>query len=142
MEIAENIAFVNRQKYTPEQQKMFEAAAQYMDEWVCTKVGKMRAYYFCKRDNRGTTPPCGTIIASKMWARKNEDITLAGQKLYCCMCGCKYNANDGMIIEIHKNGHSYFMMAPCPPWEIEDIRNMAMEDSEKFGNKPTARAHL
>ena len=56
------------------------------------------------------------------------------------MCGCKYNTNDGMIIEFHKNGHSYFMMAPCPPWEIEDIRNMAVEDSEKFRDKPSARA--
>ena len=31
------------------------------------------------------------------------------------------------------------MMAECPNLDIEDIRNMAMEDSEKFGNKHFAK---
>ena len=60
---------------------MYEAAAQYMDEWVCTPLGKMRAFYICKRDHKGTAEPCGTVIASKMWAHKNKDITAKGQKL-------------------------------------------------------------
>ena len=130
--MAEDLAFREPKKYTPEQHRMYVAVAQYMDEWCDTGAGKLRAYYTCKRDCSGSVPPCGTVIASKMWARKNEDITEKGQAWYCCMCGCKYNTNDGMLVEFYKNGQSYFLWAECPRKGMEDIKNMALEASQEY----------
>ena len=67
-----------------------------------------------------------------MWARKNEDVSAPKQAWYCCMCGCRYSSNDGMLVEFHKNGMSYWMQAECPNKSMEDIKNMAMEVSKKY----------
>eukprot|EP00969_Alexandrium_andersonii_P343480 15182182-Alexandrium_andersonii.AAC.1 len=43
-------------------------------------------------------------------APKNPDIGSSGQVWYCVCCGCKYNANYGMLVEVHRAeiGASFF----------------------------------
>ena len=96
-----------------------------MDEWINTDTGSLRAFYICAANNRGKSRPCGTAMPSRAWGRKYAAITAKDQKWYCGVCGCRYNATWGMLVEISNMGGnpgSFFFLADCPTFQIEDIK--------------------
>ena len=74
---------------------------------------------------------CRTVILSKLWKTKHKDPLHKGQAWYCEVTGDgtkhKYNARWGQLLEIEHGGKCYYMRAPCPDWDLEDVRAMEYE---------------
>ena len=116
------LAFADKEDAT----KMF-AVAQCSDEWVQTASGALRAWYICLQDCKGTQPPCGTLIPSKTWKRRYEDMSASKQKWYCVCCETRYRTKYGMLVEVHAKGLSTFMLAEVSNKDVEDVRAMYLD---------------
>ena len=137
----------------PEQQHRWIQAASFSDSWTMIYnssgklTGAMCSYYLCFGMTRwnGYQGPfaCCRVVPSKEWDRLHADPTQAGQRYYC-KCGTKHNAGYGQLVEIKLTDASgnlviYYMRAPVPDWDIEDVRAMYIEDTIAEGcNTPQA----
>ena len=101
--------------------------AQYHDEWVNTKSGALRAWYVCLQDWGESYPPCGTVMPSKQWKRKFEEVGATKQKWYCVCCTTRFRTAYGMLVEVRAKGISTFMLAEVTDKDVEDIRAMYLE---------------
>lgn len=110
----------------PDAEQMMNVA-QYYDEWVNTEHGKLRAWYVCLQTFGGTYPPCGTVMPSKQWKRRFDDIGSSKQRWYCVCCGSRFKVAFGMLIEVHTKGVSTFMLAEVSNKDVEDVRAMFLE---------------
>ena len=119
---SEPLAFAKKEDAT----EMF-AVAQYSDEWVETPSGALRAWYVCRQTFGGQYAECGTLIPSKMWKRKHQDIASSKQKWYCVCCETRYRTKYGMLVEVHAKGLSTFMLAEVSNTDAEDVRAMYLE---------------
>ena len=109
--------------------------AQYHDEWVETESGAIRAWYVCLQDWGETYPPCGTVMPSKQWKRKFEEVGASKQKWYCVCCTTRFRTSYGMLVEVRAKGISTFMLAEVTNKDVEDVRAMYMERF-RSGNLP------
>ena len=62
-----------------DEQEQMRRCSQYRDEFVIGKAGTVRTYYVHQKQICGTEPKCGTLMASKAWARKHEEHGEKGQ---------------------------------------------------------------
>ena len=116
-----------------EQHKMVNVA-QYSDEWVNTKNGSLRAWYVCLQDWGENYPCCGTVMPAKQWSKRYTDIAATHQRWYCVICDTRYWTKYGMLVEVHANGVSTFMLAETSNQDVEDVRAMYMEQELKPKN--------
>ena len=117
----------------PDATQMFNVA-QYSDEWVNTKTGSLRAWYVCLQDWGGTWGVCGTVMPSKQWKRKFEDVGASKQRWYCVCCQTRFRTSYGMLVEVHTRGVSTFMLAEVSNRDVEDVRAMFLEKELKPKN--------
>jgi len=110
---SEPLAFAEKEDAT----EMF-AVAQYSDEWVKTPSGALRAWYVCRQTFGGQYAECGTLIPSKIWKRKHQDIASSKQKWYCVCCGARYRTQFGMLVEVHAKGISTFVVVDVCDTEV------------------------
>lgn len=113
-----------------DQDKLFRVA-QYSDEWITLSPGRsFRSWYTCMWD-KSDQGPCGTLMASKAWARKNKQVGMKGEKWYCVCCGVKYAIKFGMAVEVRDEDVSTFLRAEVTDTIIEDVRAMSLEETLK-----------
>ena len=117
----------------PDATQMFNVA-QYSDEWVNTKTGALRAWYVCLQDWGGTWGVCGTVMPSKQWKRKFDDVRPSKQRWYCVCCQTRFRTSYGMLVEVHTRGVSTFMLAEVSNRDVEDVRAMFLEKELKPKN--------
>ncbi len=65
---------------------------------------------------------CNTAMPSKIWMRKNEDITATKQKWYCCDCRCGYKVKYGTIVELRMGNNVYLARAEIPFDTMKDLK--------------------
>jgi hypothetical protein len=111
-------------------------ASSYSDEWTeVAGLGALRSWYLCR--SGGSAWPCGGLHLSKVWSTLHPNALARGQRYYCCLCGSRYRASWGCIIEISrvakdgKPAESYFGRAAVPSWDAEDLRAMFYEARKK-----------
>ena len=70
---------------------------------------------------------CGTVMPSKQWKRKFEDVGASKQRWYCVCCQTRFRTKYGMLVEVHTRGVSTFMLAEVSNRDVEDVRAMFLE---------------
>jgi hypothetical protein len=102
-------------------------ASAYDDTFVQFAGGHMRYYFICKAG--ATNWKCLSLLASKEWTQLFPDTAwCSGQRWYCRTCAARYRAGFGVIVEVRKGGHFYYMQAECPPDGVIDVRAMMHEE--------------
>ena len=116
-------------------QHSYIRASSYQDEWVNSVAGRLISFFIClantRWDHRAQCySKCRRIIPSKKWRKKKDDTVeewVPKQKWYC-WCHAKYKAPWGQVVCIQTpDGTISYVRAPCPSWDIEDIRAMKTE---------------
>ena len=108
-------------------------AADYSDQWFTNKGMEFNVYYVCK----GGSPQCMTAIEAKAWDRLREDLAATKQRWYCAYCGTKYKTRYGVLVEIViKNKGSMYCSAEVPPFDIQDVKGMAIQEQYKKCETP------
>lgn len=111
---------------------MFDVA-QYHDEWVGAEsgTGALKAWYICLNDYGGTYPMCGTVMQSKQWMHKFEDVESTKQRWYCVCCEAPCRTTWGMLVEFKLKSGSTFMLSECSNSDVEDVRAICLEEKLK-----------
>ena len=116
-------------------QHSYIRASSYQDEWVNSVAGRLISFFICLANTRWDqraqcATKCRRIIPSKKWRKKKDDTVeewVPKQKWYC-WCHAKYKAPWGQVVCIQTpDGTISYVRAPCPSWDIEDIRAMKTE---------------
>ncbi len=127
-------------------------ASSFSDSWTEIRgrdgqvQGGICSYYPCLGQTRDIERPggvwvkaaCARVLASKRWNRLHADELAAGQRYYCD-CGKKHQAGWGQLVEIKRMNERgvlemFHMRAEVPPWDVEDVRAMYIEDTIKADN--------
>ena len=66
-------------------------------------------------------------MPSKQWKRRFEDIGSSKQRWYCVCCQARFKTKYGMLVEVHTQGVSTFMLAEVSNKDVEDVRAMYLE---------------
>ena len=118
-----------------ERQHSYIRASSYQDEWVNSVAGRLISFFICLANTRWNHraqcySKCRRIIPSKKWRKKKDDTVeewVPKQKWYC-WCHAKYKPPWGQVVCIQTpDGAISYLRAPCPSWDIEDIRAMKTE---------------
>ena len=143
-------------RFGPELQQQFLAASQYDDEWtrISDQAGRLtvfRAYYICKGNGWRMGPTsewlsgCNSMTVSKVWKKRWPDEAngqmseKTKQRWYCPVCGGRYKASWGMMIQIVTDFDTpkavdFNCLAEVPSFDIEDIKAMQHEKSLTHSN--------
>ena len=122
----------------PDQHNWIQAAS-FSDEFTVVKgLGAIRYWYLCM--SGAATERCCTLVLSKRWPRLFEDPSQSGQRYYCPICGSKYKASTGVLVEVTRRTatgavEAFYGRGEVPCWDAEDVRAMR-DEAEK---KPTSR---
>ena len=102
-------------------------AADYTDEWFCDneKGSSFRSFYVCMAGHLQW--PCCTVIITSAWSRLKDDPAATGQRWYCNTCGARYATKYGVLLEFVIDYKGYYMKAPFPERDWQDVKNMAVQ---------------
>jgi hypothetical protein len=113
--------------------------AQYSDEFCSTYtadgklVSALRAFYICLAG--GSQWPCASLILSKHWARKFEDIGASKQKWRCTVCSANYKTRFGQLVELITRSGTFYFLADIPR-DWDDVRAMWVESCNPNAQSP------
>ena len=129
----ECLAFASR-----EDQSRMIAACTYADTWITmywpgTTLIRSRvdSFYVCAA--KWGWEDCLAVTPSKLWKFRGES-QVDATKWDCVWCPARYKGGMGQVVIITRCNRAgvlerFYMKAPCPDWNIEDIRAMNLEQT-------------
>ncbi len=97
------LAFKARAGDDAERHRRYILAAEYADSWCSVYdsrgrlVGSILSVFVCLGNNGWER--CASATGSKRWLQKHADPLARKQAWYCPVCGCRYKASWGLVLE-------------------------------------------